>query len=76
MDNGIVFKYSRPSGSPCLKPSEAMTDALRQLGESSELKPLVAAARSRGRKVVVQVFQSSDGCPFLIHVAVVPADAA
>jgi hypothetical protein len=46
-----------------------MTDALRLLSESAELKPLVAGARASGRKVVVQVFRSRDGHPILIHFA-------
>lgn len=76
MQNNIVFKFSRPSGAPTSKPSQTMTDALQQLSESAELQPLVAGARAKGRKVVIQVFQSSQGDPFLIHLAAVDQTTA
>jgi hypothetical protein len=76
MQNNVVLKFSHPSGATSSKPSKAMTDALRQLSESSELQPLVAGARAKGRKVVVQVFSAANGCPFLIHLAAVPQDVA
>ena len=75
MKNNIEFKFSRPGGTSVV-PSKAMTDALRQLSESAELKPLVAGAKARGRKVVVQVFESRDGYPFLIHLAAVDQKTA
>lgn len=71
MNNDVVFRFSCPSGATKLKPSKGMTDALRQLSESAELKPLVAGARASGRKVIVQVFSTSNGSPVLIHFAAV-----
>ena len=71
---GIVFKFRRPSGSPGRKPSEAMTQAMRQFAATDEMQAFVAKARSRRRKVVVEVFHSSDGHPLLIHTAVVPRE--
>ena len=68
MQNDVVFKFSRPGGASTSAPSQKMADALRRLSESAELKPLVAGARKQGRKVVVQVFSTSKGCPFLIHI--------
>jgi hypothetical protein len=56
MQEDIVFKFSRPSGAPRRTPSKAMTDALRQLGHADEMRPLIADARNRRRKVVLQVF--------------------
>jgi hypothetical protein len=76
MQDEVVFKFSRPSGAIVSNPSKAMTDALRQLSESAELKPLVAGARAKGRKVVVQVFQSREGHPLLIHFAAVDQKTA
>ena len=34
----IVFKFRRPSGTPSRKPSEAMTQALRQFARSDEMR--------------------------------------
>jgi len=44
-----------------------MAEALRGRGEAEEMKPLVANARKSGRKVAIEVFQSRDGQPILIH---------
>jgi hypothetical protein len=60
---GILFRFRRPSSVPRRQPSRAMTEALRHLGESDEMKPLVVAARAQRREVVVEVFHSSDGHP-------------
>jgi hypothetical protein len=72
----VQFRFSQPSGAPARKPSASMTAALRNLSESTELKSLVAEAQAQGRKLVVQVYHSSDGRPFLIHLKAVPQDAA
>ena len=69
---GIVFKFSRPSGSPACNPSKAMTDALHSLSETEEMAAFIAKARAQQRQVIVQVFHSSDGCPMLIHTAATP----
>jgi hypothetical protein len=53
-----------------------MTTALRNLSESTEMRSLVADAHAHGRKVVVQVYHSAEGLPFLIHLKAVPQDAA
>ena len=66
----IVFKFRRPSGTPSCKPSEAMTQALRQFARSDEMREFVADARKQRRKVVVEVFHASDGHPLLIHTTV------
>jgi hypothetical protein len=68
---GIVFKFCRPSGAPSRQPSEAMTQAMRQFAATDEMQAFVAKARSQRRKVVVEVFHSSDGHPLLIHCAAV-----
>ena len=67
---GIVFKFRRPSGTPSCKPSEAMTQALRQFARSDEMREFVSNARKQRRKVVVEVFHASDGHPLLIHTTV------
>ena len=69
---GVVFRFRRPSGSPSTEPSTAMTDALRQLSRSQEMEPLLQAAQRAGREVVIEVFQSRDGQPLLIHTAILP----
>jgi hypothetical protein len=75
-NSDVQFKFSQPSGAPSRKPSASMTVALGKLSESTELRSLVAEAQAQGRKVVVQVYHSSDGHPFLIHLKAVPQDAA
>ena len=65
----IVFKFRRPSGSDSQQePSVAMTEALRRLGEAEEMKPLIAQASKSGKAVAIEVFQSRDGQPILIHI--------
>lgn len=66
---GILFRFRRPSSVPRRQPSRAMTEALRHLAESEEMRPFVAEARARRRNVVVEVFHSREGHPLLIHVA-------
>ncbi len=69
---GILFRFHRPSNAPKQHPSKAMTEALRHLAESEEMRPFVADARARRRIVVVEVFHSRDGHPLLIHTAAAP----
>ncbi len=69
---GIVFRFRRPSSARNRAPSKAMTEALRHLADSDEMRPLVADARARRRDVVLEVFHSRDGHPLLIHVAASP----
>jgi hypothetical protein len=68
----VVFRFRRPSGSPAREPSTAMTEALRQLSLAQEIEPLRRKARDAGREVVIEVFQSKDGQPLLIHTALLP----
>ena len=72
----VLFKFSQPSGAPARKPSASMTAALRNLSESTEMRSLVADAQAHGRKLVVQVYHSAEGRPFLIHLKAVSQDAA
>jgi hypothetical protein len=71
----VQFKFSQPCGAPTKKPSASMTAALGKLGDSTEVRSLVADAQEHGRKVVVQVYHSAEGRPFLIHLKAVPQDA-
>ena len=70
--SGIIFRFRRPSSIPRQHPSAAMTQALRHLADSDEMRPFVADARARRRNVVVEVFHSRDGHPLLIHTTVAP----
>ena len=72
----VQFRFSQPSGAPARKPSESMSAALRNLSESTEMRSLVADAQAHGRKVVVHVYHSAEGRPFLIHLKAVPQDAS
>jgi hypothetical protein len=75
MKNDVVLKFSRPSGATGRKPSTSLANAMRQLAAADELKSLASEAGQHGRKLVVQVFQSAEGHPFLIHLAMVPRTA-
>jgi hypothetical protein len=65
--HNVIFKFRRPSGSQLHEPSVAMTEALRRLTETAEMQPLLAQATKSGKNVAVEVFQSRDGQPLLIH---------
>jgi hypothetical protein len=64
----VVFKFRRPSGSRQQEPSLAMTDALQRLSETVEMQPLLAQANKSGGTVAIEVFQSRNGQPLLIHI--------
>lgn len=66
--HNVVFKFRRPSGSEQYEPSEAMSEALRRLSEAEEMQPLLAQAIKSGKTVAIEVFQSRDGQPLLIHI--------
>ncbi len=72
----VLFKFSQPSGAPAPKPSASMTAAIQRLRDSTEIQSLVAEAHAHGCTVVVQVYHSAEGRPFLIHLKVVPQDPA
>ena len=63
----VIFKFRRPSGSSDKEPSVAMSDALRRLSEAEEMQPLLAQASKSGRSVAIEVFQTRNGEPILIH---------
>ncbi len=65
----VVFKFSRPAGTPKKPPSAAMTEALQRLSEAEEMRDFTAKAHAQNRNVVVEVFHSADGHPLLIHTA-------
>lgn len=64
----VVFRFRRPTGSEPQRPSCALTESLHRLGESEEMQPLLAQASKGGKSVVIEVFQSRDGQPLLIHI--------
>ncbi len=72
----VVFRFRRPSGIPAQKPSRAMTQALQLFSEADEMQQLVSGAQAQQRKVVVEVFHSREGHPFLIHTALSPKKKA
>ena len=64
----VIVRFKRPSGSQQHEPSEAMSEALRRLSETTEMQPLLAKATKSGKTVAIEVFQSRDGQPLLIHI--------
>ena len=67
MIDRVIVRFKRPSGSQQHEPSMAMTEALRRLSETTEMQPLLAQATKSGKTVAIEVFQSRDGQPLLIH---------
>jgi hypothetical protein len=63
----VIVRFKRPSGSQQHEPSAAMKEALRRLSETTEMQPLLAQATKSGKTVAIEVFQSRDGQPLLIH---------
>lgn len=63
----VVFRFRRPTGFNQQEPSVAMKEALRRLSETAEMQPLLAHARQSGKSVAIEVFQTRDGQPLLIH---------
>jgi hypothetical protein len=63
----VVFKFRRPSGSRQQEPSSALTEALRRLCEAAEMPSLIAQTQNSGRSVEIEVFQSRNCQPILIH---------
>jgi len=64
----VVLRFRRPSDSERQQPSLAMTEALRRLSEAEEMQPLLAQASKSGKSVAIEVFQTRDGQPLLIHI--------
>ena len=64
----VVFKFRRPRGVVRQLPSQGMADALRRLGETEEMKPLIAEANKCGQPIAIEVFQTRSGQPILIHI--------
>ena len=65
----VVFKFRHPSGSGQQQPSRALTEALHRLGEAEEMQSLLAKVSKCGGTVAIEVYQSRDGQPILIHFA-------
>ena len=65
----VIVRFKRPSGSGAThEPSEAMSEALQRLSEAEEMQPLLDQASKCGKSVAIEVFQSRDGQPLLIHI--------
>ena len=63
----VVFKFRRPRGTEQQTPGLSLTEALRHLSETAEMRPLIAEARKSGGAVAIELFQSREGRPVLIH---------
>jgi len=66
MDKAI-YRFRRPSGSGQNQPSATMHEALMLLSVADELQPLFSEATKAGKFVAIEVFQTRDGQPILIH---------
>jgi hypothetical protein len=63
----VVFKFCRPSGANSQQPSRAMIEALRRLSETAEMRPLIVEANKCGKSIAIEVCQTRNGQPILIH---------
>ena len=73
---GIFFSFRRPSGIVNLQPCNALSEGLRRLAESKELRPLIDKALAQGEDQVVGIFHSEEGRPLLLVVAAAPTRPA
>ena len=64
----VVFRFHCPRGAERQTQSVAMTEALHRLGEAEEMQSLLAQARQSGKSVAIEVFQTRNGQPLLIHI--------
>ena len=64
----VVLRFRRPSGSDSQQPSRALTEALHRLVGAEEMQSLLAQARQSGKSVAIEVFQTRNGQPLLIHI--------
>jgi hypothetical protein len=69
----VLLRFRRPSGAGQHQPSLALTDALQRLSQCPEMQPLLTQARTAGKSIAVELFQTRDGQPILIHFAKVNA---
>jgi hypothetical protein len=69
---GVSFTFRRPGGIGKRK-YRTLSEALRQLAESEELRPFIEKAHAQGRDQVVGVFHTREGHPLLFVVAAAPA---
>ena len=65
----VVFRFHCPRGAERQTQSVAMTEALHRLGEAEEMQSLLAKVSKCGGTVAIEVYQSRDGQPILIHFA-------
>jgi hypothetical protein len=63
----VNIRFKRPSGACINEPSVTFREALILLGECEELQPLHREAEKTGKTVSIEMFQSRDGNPILIH---------
>jgi hypothetical protein len=69
----VIFKFRRPCGAERQQPSRSLAEALQLLGQAEEMEPLLAQASKSGKTVAIEVFQSRDGQPLIIHFTKEPA---
>ena len=60
-------RFKQPRGSLRMQPSAALHEGLMLLSESDEVQPLLFEAQTVGKILTIEVFQSHDGKPILIH---------
>jgi len=68
MIDKVIVRIRRPGGSGQKQPSESLNQAMALLADTDEMRPLLAQATKCGKTVAIEVFQSRDGQPLLIHI--------
>jgi hypothetical protein len=63
----IIVRFKRPSGTGRKMPSAALNQAMVSLADTDEMRPLLCEASSEGKALAIDIFQSRDGRPILVH---------
>jgi hypothetical protein len=66
---GVFFSFRRPGGIVERRSYRTLSEALRKITESEEMRPFMDEAHATGRDTVVGVLHSGKGRPLLVIVA-------
>lgn len=64
----VIFRFKGLADPIRFRPSDELHEALMLLSDAKELQPLYAEADEAGKLVAIEVFQSRNGQPILIHI--------
>jgi hypothetical protein len=67
MMDRVIVRFRRPSGAERKLPSEALNQVMVSLAVTDEMRPLLCEASSEGKALAIDIFQSREGRPILVH---------